>query len=286
MTEKHVVEALGKTYIVIEDGNVVEVGEPLINWCPIFAKARGISEITPESIRKNIEFRIKDFGMCTEDRSIEMQVFVGFGASEVMMSGLRRGMLDASVTVCEGVGTVITSNPALAQGIGARISGVIETTVIPNLVKRVEDKGGVTLDSKQALINQPLGVIKAVELGNKRVAVTVTTVEDATKCREVEANTNTEVTIIGVHMTGIDKDAAAKFVDVVDITTGCASLSIRVAVKGKALAQVGTAVPLFAMTQRGKELLLERAKEVSSPILINTTDLPVVPDDEQPRPLV
>jgi len=286
MTEKHVIEALGKTYIVIEDGNVVEVGEPLIKWCPIFAKTRGISEITPESIKKNIEFRIEDFGMCTEDRSIEMEVFVGFGASEVMMSGLRRNLLDASVTVCEGVGTVITSNPALAQGIGARISGVIETTIIPNLAKRVEDKGGITLDGKQALINQPLGVTKAVELGNKRIAVTVTTVEDATKCREVEADTDTEVTIIGVHMTGIDKGAAATFVDVVDITTGCASLSIREAVEDKALAQVGTAVPLFAMTQRGKELLLERAKEVSSPILINTTELPFVPDDEQPRPLV
>jgi hypothetical protein len=76
------------------------------------------------------------------------------------------------------------------------------------------------------------------------------------------------------------------FVDVVDITTGCASLSIREAVKGKALVQVGTAVPLFAMTQRGKELLLERAKEVTSPILINTMNLPILPDEKQPHPLV
>ena len=286
MTEKHVIEALGKTYIVIEDGNVVEVGESLIKWCPIFAKARGINEITPKSIKKNIEFRIEDFGMCTEGRSIEMEVFVGFGASEAMMSGLRRDILDASVTVCEGVGTVITSNPALTQGIGARISGVVETTIIPNLVKRVEDKGGVILDGKQALINQPLGVAKAIQLGNRRVAVTVANIEDAKKCREVEADTDAEVTIIGVHVTGMDKDTATMFVDVVDITTGCASLSIREAVKGKALVQVGTAVPLFAMTQRGKELLLERAKEVSSPILINTMNLPVLPDEKQPHPLV
>ncbi|MGZ4905501.1 MAG: DUF2099 family protein, partial [Halobacteriota archaeon] len=64
------------------------------------------------------------------------------------------------------------------------------------------------------------------------------------------------------------------------------SQAIREVVKGKALAQVGTAVPLFALSQEGKELLLERAKEVSTPILINTMQLPVLPDDKQPRPLV
>ncbi len=286
MAEKHVLEALGKAYVVVEDGKVVQVGEPLIKYCPIFAKARGIKEITPEIIKKNIEFRIEDFGMCTSNRSIEMEVFVGFGASEVMMTGLRKGLLEASISVCEGVGTVITSSPTLTQGIGARISGVIETTIIPKLVKRVEDAGGITLDGKRAIINQALGVARAVELGNKKIAVTVTNAKEARECREVESATHTEVIIIGVHVTGMDKKAAKEFVKTVDITTGCASVAIRDAVAGRALAQVGTGVPLFALTQRGKELLLERAKEVSSPILINTMKLPVLPEEKQPAPLV
>ena len=286
MAEKHVLEALGKAYVVVEDGKVVQVGEPLIKYCPIFAKARGIEKITPEIIKKNIEFRIEDFGMCTSNRSIEMEVFVGFGASEVMMTGLRKGLLEASISVCEGVGTVITSSPTLTQGIGARISGVIETTIIPKLVKRVEEAGGITLDGKHAIINQPLGVARAVELGNKKIAVTVANVEEARECREVESATHTEVIIIGVHVTGMDKKAAKEFVKIVDITTGCASFAIRDAVGERALAQVGTGVPLFALTQRGKELLLERAKEVSSPILINTMKLPVLPEEKQPVPLV
>jgi putative methanogenesis marker protein 8 len=286
MKNRHVLEALGKAYVVVEDGHVVEVGKPLIERCPIFAKARGIEEISQEVVKQNIEFRIRDFGMCTGERAIEMEVFVGFGASEVMMTGLRRGLIDASVSVCEGVGTVITSNPNLTQGIGARISGVIETTLIPKLKTRVEEKGGILLDGNKAIINQPLGVARAVEMGFERVAVTVATLQDGRKCRDIERETGADVIVIGVHVTGMRKDVARDFIDTVDVTTGCASRFIREAVGGKALVQVGTGVPLFALSQKGKELLLERAKEVTTPILVNTMKLPVLPEDKQPKPLI
>ena len=32
----HVIEALGKTEVVIENGKVTSVGEPLVDYCPIF----------------------------------------------------------------------------------------------------------------------------------------------------------------------------------------------------------------------------------------------------------
>jgi hypothetical protein len=47
----------------------------------------------------------------------------------------------------------------------------------------------------------------------------------------------------------------------------------------------GTAVPLFALTQKGKELVIERAKDIKSPLLINTMPLPVLPENKQPREL-
>ena len=215
-----------------------------------------------------------------------MEVFVGFGASEVMMTGLRRGLIDAAITVCEGVGTVITSNPDLTQGIGARISGIIETTLIPKLKDRVEGKGGIILDGNRAIINQPLGVARAIEMGFKRVAVTVATLDDGRRCREIEREKGADVIVIGVHVTGMTEAVAREFVETVDITTGCASRFIREAVSGKALAQVGTGVPLFALSQKGKELLLERAKEVTTPILVNTMKLPVLPAEKQPNPLI
>jgi putative methanogenesis marker protein 8 len=279
-------EALGRSHVVVEDGRVVEVGESMIEYCPIFAKARGIQRIDPDVVKANIEFRIRDFGMCTGERDIEMEIFVGFGASEVMMTGLRRQLIDASVTVCEGVGTVITSSPTLTQGIGARISGVIETSLIPKLKRRVEQKGGIVLDGKNAIINQPLGVARAIELGLRNVAVTVASLGDARKCREIERETGANVIIIGVHVTGIDDAYAKDFVDTVDITTACASRAVRQVVAETALAQVGTSVPLFALSQKGKELLLERAKDVTTSILVNAMKLPVLPEDKQPRPLV
>ena len=41
---RHVIEALGKTRVVIEDGKVAEVGEPEVDYCPLFAKHRGIQK--------------------------------------------------------------------------------------------------------------------------------------------------------------------------------------------------------------------------------------------------
>ena len=64
----HIMELVGKTRVVIKDGKVIEVGQPEVEWCPIFAKVRGIQRITPEEVKKNMEFRIRDFGMFTDKR--------------------------------------------------------------------------------------------------------------------------------------------------------------------------------------------------------------------------
>ncbi len=40
--------------------------------------------------------------------------------------------------------------------------------------------------------------------------------------------------------------------------------------------------PLFALTEVGKELVIERAKEIETPVLINTMLLPVLPEQKQP----
>ena len=48
--------------------------------------------------------------------------FVAFGASEIMMPGLRSGFLETTVTACDGAGTVISNNPEIVPGIGGRMS--------------------------------------------------------------------------------------------------------------------------------------------------------------------
>ncbi len=278
--ERHVFECLGKARVVVENGEVVEVGKPLITYCRLWEKIRGIHELNEAAIKENIEFRIRDFGLCTADRIVEMDAFVGFGASETFMTGLRSGLLDSTVTVCEGAGTVITANPRLVQGIGARLSGVIETTPVEGLIKKIEAKGGEVL--KPPRIDQVAGLQKALECGYDRVGVTVPSVEEAQRCRAISE----DAVIFGVHLTNISKEDAAMFCEIADLITACASPHIRTLAREKALVQAGTAIPIFALTPKGKDLLLERAKEVENPLLVNTMQLPVLPDERQPKPLV
>jgi putative methanogenesis marker protein 8 len=284
--DRHVMEALGKTRVVVENGKVVEAGEPQTEYCPIFDKVRGIKKFTSKTAKENIEFRMKDFGLFTGDRAIEMEIFVGFGASETFMTGLRRGLLDTCVTACDGAGTVITSNPKLAQGMGSRISGLIETSPIPKLIERIQEVGGIVLDPETAALDQVAGVEKAIARGFKKIGVSVTNAKDMRAIRELEKKHKVQVIGFGVHTTGMPEDEAKEFLDLVDMTTGCTSKWIRGCIAGKTIAQFGTAIPIFAITQCGKEMLLERAKEVTDPILINTMKLPVQPDEKQPRPLI
>ena len=52
------------------------------------------------------------------------------------------------------------------------------------------------------------------------------------------------------------------------------------AVKGHVKVQVGKSIPIFALSQNGKELIMERMKDLERPILITPNDeLPDVKGD-------
>ncbi len=267
-------EALGAR-IYIKDGKVVKVEDLKLNYCPLFEKHRGIKRITKEEIIKNIEFRIKDFGLFTKNRKvIEKNYIVPFGASEILMSALKRKILDCAVIVSDCAGTVITSNPYLVQGLCGRISGIIKTTPIMEVIEKIEKAGGVVLDKKTAEINQVKGVKKAIELGYKKIGVTVTNSNDAKKCKCYESE-DIKILTFGVHLTGI------KEIEGFDLVTACASKKVR---ELRPKAQLGKTIPIFALTDFGKEILLERVKDLDN-ILITIEDLPKL-SDNQPNPLL
>lgn len=280
----HIMEILGRTKVVIEDGKVLEVGEPKVKWCPLWNKATGVDNITPGIARQNMEMRIREFGMFTPDRRFDPGVFASFGISEVMMTALARSLIDSTVTVCDGAGTVVTSSPALVQGMNARISGLVETEPIPEVIDFIQGMGGQVLDPATARIDQAAGLELAARQGHSSIAVSVVDPATASLLRELEAGLGIKVILMAAHLTGICKDDVRKMISLVDIITSCASGNIREQVEP--LIQVGTAIPLFGLTRQGKEILIERAKEVQSPLLINTMALPVLPAEKQPRPLV
>lgn len=278
---KHIMELVGKTRVTIVDGQVVSVEEPVLEWCPIFAKYRNIQKITPEEVQKNIELRIREFGLFTPNRKLDgLDDFVSFGASEVMYTGIENNLIDAAVTVCDGAGTVVTSNPELVQGMGARMSGLIYTEPIPETVEAIKKRNGYVIDPDHASIDQTSGFKKAVELGFKRIAVTLSSAEEAVLLRSISKNNpDIKPVLIGVHTTAISNKNARIFAENTDICTLCASSALR---KIPALVQVGSAVPLVAYTHTGKELLLERAKRVNTPLLIHGAALPHLPTEKQP----
>jgi len=281
--DEHIIEAIGRCRIVIRNGTVVEVGEPQIRDCPLAKRfAYPIPDISAGSVKANIEHRIKAFGMCTPNREVlDNREFVGFGASEILSFALHAGLIEAAVLACDGAGTVVVTTPALVQGIGGRMSGIVSTSPYPSVMDRIEANGGYVLDRENAALDQLAGVALAVEKGFRKIAVTVARPETAAAIRRVHP----AALIFGVHVTGLSAGEAEMLVGASDLVTSCASKTIRETAGKKALVQAGIAIPVFALTKAGKELIIEKIRRSDEPVLIKPTKLPAL-GDNQPDPLV
>lgn len=287
MQDRHIIEAAGMTRIVIENGKVVEAGNPRISFCP-FAKrfASPINPVTPDAVSKNIEHRIASFGMCTRDRVVlddESQVL--FGASELLTTALKNKTVDAAVICCDGAGTVVVTSPRLIQGIGGRMSGLVETVPYPEVISRIEEAGGIVIDKKTASLDALRGIAEAKERGFSTVAVTVAGFQHEL-AEEIRA-VYPDAVIIGVHTTGVQSlEDAKRLCAASDLVFACASKHIRDAAKEYALVQGGVGVPVFAVSPIGKRIVLERLMDTNETLLIKNMKLPVCDMGKQPEPLV
>ncbi len=286
MKDRHVVEVAG-CRAIIENGTVTKITDPLISFCP-FAKRfeSPINPVEKEAVRKNIEYRIASFGMCTRNRKVlDDKSMILFGASELLTTTLRNKTLDAAVICCDGAGTVIARTPELAQGIGGRMSGLVSTVPYPEVITRIEKAGGIVIDKEHASLDVEHGVAEAKRRGFERVAVTVAGcgVEAAQTIRRKYP----DVVIIAVHTSFIRTvEEAKRLFAVCDMVFACASKCIREAAKEKACVQGGVGVPVFAVTKEGKHIILERLMETEESFLVKNMHLPVCDMGRQPNPLV
>jgi putative methanogenesis marker protein 8 len=281
--DEHVIEAIGRCRVVIRDGEVVEVGPPLIRHCPLARRfARPVDPITQSAVKENIEHRIRSFGMCTGRRKVVMDTeFVGFGASELLRHALINHILDCAVIAADGAGTIITANPALVQGVGGRMSGLVCTSPIPEVIDRIEENGGDVLDHSGASIDQLGGVKKAQILGCCAIGVTVSTGDEAMAIRELDS----EAFIIAVHTTGISRQEAELLARSTDLVTACASSAVREVAGRTALLQAGSSIPVFAMTERGRDLILDKIRSSPGQTVVMGATLPYS-GDSCPDPMV
>lgn len=275
---EHIIEALGLSRIKIKDGKVIEVSEPEVEYCPLFDHHRGIKKLTPEVIAENIEFRIDDFGMCTPNRQLKMKDYLNFGISEIMSTLLDKNMIDCVVMVLEGCGTLIVNEPELVQGIGGRVSGLVKTSPIPELIAKFDEE--LIVNPEIAEINQIKGIELAIEHGFKNIAVTVALAEDAEKIKQLQnENPDINIYVFVVHTSKLSAHDARALFDVCDVATGCASKNMREIGETESVKIVGQSIPIFARTEMGKKFLEIRLDKIGG-------EKPKKDNPDLPHPLI
>ena len=258
---KHTIEALGLSRITVENGKVTDVTEPQVEYCPLFHKYQGIEKLTKEAIAKNIQFRIDDFGMCTADRQLRMKDFLSFGISEILSTLLEEGEIDCVVMVCEGCGTVIITESEMAQGVGGRVSGLVETSPIPEVIDAIGRDNVV--DVKTAAIDQIEGIKLAISKGFKNIAVTIALADDAQKINRLkEDNPDINIYVFVVHTSKRSPEEAMMLFVSCEVGRGCASKNMREIGYSESLKTVGQSIPIFSKTEMGKRFIELRLDKI------------------------
>ena len=279
--DRHVIEALGKTEVVIENGRVVSVGDPLVDYCPIFDKIDDAKHLTKDFIKWNMEKRIREFGMCTPQRVVKMPDIMSFGISEILKTNKELGMIDVVVGVCEGTGTLLMTDPEIIQGVGGRVSALISTTPIQEVIENVGCEN--VINPETADLDSIKGLETAIEKGYKNIAVTILPSETIKELYDYPKPDDVNVYIFVAHTTDAtdeDIETAFKYADVI---TACASLKVRDYAEKEKAYYSGSKVPIFAITPKGREFLDNRLEKIGKALTVNDYPLDL---EKHPNPLI
>ena len=278
---------MAKARVKIKDGKIEVLTDPLISCCPLRRDLYGIEEESRESVERVLQCHMQEMGMYGPQRVLELQEKpVSFGASEILMDAMSEGLVDGAVVVCEGAGTVVAARPDVLQAVGAHMTGLIQTEPIREIQEGLAKRGCLLLD-RQATIDQVWGFEKAVAAGFQRIAVTVAgaNADEATALRELGAKLRVRPFLLAVHTTGISEAEATALAESCDLVWSCASKAVRNVVGQRARLQMGISIPVFALSDEGKRLLLNRALHFAGPLVMHRAGLPLAPEGKQPEPL-
>lgn len=267
--------------VIADESGVHVVSEPAVRSCPYVRATYKIEEIDKEVVRKIVERKIEEFGFFCPHRVLESELAVPFGSSE-MISSVMGELLDCAVVVCDGAGSVITSNPQLVQGIGARMNGLLSTTPIPEVIDALRTRGGEVLDEPR--IDQIAGVKKAIEKGFKRIAVTVIgpMAKEIRELRDLEEEHSVKLAIFSTCNT-LAGEEDLKHIELADVVCASASKLLMERIGRKALMQLGIHIPVFILTDLGKKIALKYLENVKSPLLISRARLPYLIEKKLPK---
>jgi putative methanogenesis marker protein 8 len=251
----HITRALGAV-VVISNGEVIDVDwSGALRSCPMQAWF-GSAE-PAEYVRR----KMQEFGHFRCSRETQRDdIVVPYGTSEMFMMAMKHDVVDIAITVSDGAGSIITDNPSVVQGVGARMNGVFYTTPIKEVIERYRDLGCIVFDD--ARIDQARAVRTAAAAGYSRIAVTVNGFygESYKAVRSLEQELGIDIMLAAVCSTGVGEERARELTTYADIGWSCASRSVRHLARS-AILQLTYGIPIFAYSRRGLELMAAYSDE-------------------------
>jgi putative methanogenesis marker protein 8 len=178
----------------------------------------------------------------------------------MFMRAMKHGRIDCAVTVSDGAGSIITGDPSVVQGVGARMNGVFYTTPIREVIEKYRRLGCIVFDD--ARIDQIRAVRAAASAGYRRIAVTVNAFygDSYREVRELERDLGADILLAAVCSTGVSEARAEELTRFSDIGWSCASDHVR-RLGRLALLQLTYGIPVFVYTPKGLELVAAYSDE-------------------------
>jgi putative methanogenesis marker protein 8 len=284
---EHLIE-MAKALVLVKNGKITVLSDPKIKRCPLRSDLYSCEEETRETVEMVLRQHMAEYGMYGPNRVLESdEMSVSFGASEIITDAMTEGMIDAAVVVCEGAGTVIVTRPEVLQATGAHMTGLIRTEPIPETQEGLRQRGSILLDDV-CTMDQVKGYIKAMKSGFKRVAVTITGLRafEARTLKEMGQVSGCPPVVFAVHNSGVTEQDAETLAEYCDIVWACASKEVRDVVGKRAKIQIGISIPVFAVSDIGKKLVLNRVNHFDGGLVIHRASLPMTPLGKQPEPLI
>lgn len=270
-----------------------------IKYCPLMVKllkevAGDYSNKLLDTIKTN-NFELQEKCMCNliNETVIKSGYFdtsrplnsceanVLFGASESMSSAFKNGLIDAAVIVSNNLGTIITTNALNTQGAVKRMTGLFYTTPSKEIINTAKEEGIIPIFPFTGTINQLAGVKEAINLGYKRIAVSVVASDNYLheQIKMLETN-DIKIYKFGLCSTGIDKETALKMCNHADVIWSCASKHVKEIIEPNAIAQVGVKIPVHIMTKDGWEIIKNHLLEMNANF--DSNNIKLQPGDEKP----
>ncbi len=286
---EHLVEMAG-ALVRVRDGEVEVLTDPKVKWCPLRSGLYGHKAESRETVESVLRSHIEELGMYGPHRVLELSARpVSFGASEMIADGMKAGLVDAAVVVCEGAGTVVATKPEVVAALGAHMTGLVKTEPIEEIQSGLLERGSILLDER-CTIDQVEGYRRALAASYEKIVVTITG-KRAFEAEEIRRIASTsaggqageEPVIFAVHNLDITEDQAEVLAETCDVVWACASREVRDVVGQRAKLQIGISIPVYALTDRGKRLVLNRALHFDESLVMHRATLPFGPEEKLPE---